>query len=63
MIKVFVEKYCHHCPEFSPEISKLYANDRPVAQHIYCAHTDKCANIYKFLKDEVEKEFKKGNNP
>jgi len=54
MIKLDVDDYCHDCPEFEPELERLYIEDinfdRHVDTRITCDNQHKCRHIMRYLK-------------
>ena len=64
MIRLYVQNYCHDCPEFDPDVEKdtIYSENYLMGKRtthtqtdIYCKHKDRCESMIKFLK-EKEKE-------
>lgn len=57
MIELFVEDYCHNCPDFDPYISKTKMKcDREcywTNTVITCKHAERCKEI----KNYLEKQF------
>ena len=61
MINLCVEKYCHGCPEFEPDVSKIphedfYGELTDCSTFISCANIPKCRAIYDHLTVKVEKK-------
>lgn len=59
MIKLFVEDYCHNCPDFDPYVSKTelecdmgrYCTNTDIT----CKHAERCEEIKKYLEKEIKK--------
>ena len=69
MINLYVEKYCHECPDFEPKIEKEYlcAPDGFCYNmtNITCTYADRCKSIARYLEedrriiDDMNKNLKK----
>lgn len=59
MIKLDVREFCHYCPDFEPEVDKVYDyGDHPVAQIVSCENRNRCYLIYRHIVAESKKETK-----
>lgn len=58
MINLSIEKYCENCPNFQPEVERLFFGDE-VTTVIHCADRNKCAEIETIVREAIEKEMKK----
>lgn len=65
MIRLYVQNYCHDCPEFDPDVEKdtIYSENYLMGErtththtYIYCKHKDRCASMIKFLKKRREEK-------
>lgn len=62
MIRLEVENYCHGCPEFKPELSRvLMAGENIYEQLVQCAHCDRCRKIENDIRNILEDEYSKKN--
>lgn len=56
MIKLYIEDYCHNCPNFKVSVSKLgFANGLggySTNTDITCKHAGRCEEIKKYLEKE-----------
>ena len=62
MIRIDVEEYCHSCMDFSPDVTppiRSFSENGAVKQTdtiIQCEHRKRCANIERFLKQQLKGE-------
>lgn len=56
MIHLEIEKYCHECPEFDADVSKLTANGEVIDTVIQCAHSERCRTIKAYLEKQKERQ-------
>lgn len=57
MIELRVEKYCHNCEHFNPEVTKFRdISSIRVCQQVYCVNSSKCQEMYKYIRGEFMKE-------
>lgn len=56
MIMLYKATYCDECPEFEAETERTFANDKCVETRVSCKHSRRCRNIYKYIKEQAEKE-------
>lgn len=62
MISLMVAKYCHDCPQFDPEATTLWENDKPT-HYVRCSYRDTCKEIHRYLrKMESEKTREENDN-
>ena len=56
MIELCVMGYCHNCPEFEADVTKMnfevYANVVRYDSVIRCKNRERCEAIKRYLKDE-----------
>ena len=69
MIRLDVEKYCHNCPDFEPEVEKTecsmfdidFLEDRVhVEIVVMCKYRNRCASQMRYLKQQNRKEESDG---
>ena len=56
MIELNVAEYCHECPEFDAEVTRVYADNKVVRMVVSCAHWRMCREIHRTVKERLEKE-------
>lgn len=65
MIKLYVQNYCHDCPEFEPDVKKdtIYSENYLMGKRtprtqtaIYCKHRDRCASMIEFLEERKKND-------
>lgn len=56
MITLHKATYCEECPEFEAETERTFAGDMCIQTRIYCKHSQRCRNIYKYIKEQAERE-------
>ena len=57
MIQLYVEGYCHNCPNFEPAVEKLdcgYCDTIHNETVVTCEHHDRCANQMEYLKTRLQ---------
>lgn len=77
MIKLIVEKYCHNCPEFEPDVDKKVASSEEIdftevmygrkiryfcETVIKCEHHARCQAIRNRLESELLRERKENTD-
>ncbi len=56
MIRLYVEAYCHNCPNFEPAVEKLdcgYCDTVLNETVVKCEHHDRCANQMEYFRLEI----------
>jgi len=53
MPQMDLKEYCDGCPEFSPEVEKLWADDHVLEMYVRCAYQEQCDRIAKFLENKT----------
>lgn len=65
MIKLHVQKYCHNCSDFEPDVTKDtrgfytgYSEDFPerierTDTYITCKHAARCESMFVYIRDEM----------
>lgn len=65
MIRLYVQNYCHDCPEFEPDVEKdtIYSENYLMGKRtthtqtdIYCKHRDRCASMVEFLEERKKND-------
>ena len=56
MISLDIEKYCHECPKFEPECTKLYYDGGKCTTLISCENKGVCENIKLYIERQMTKE-------
>ena len=60
MIKLDVDDYCQSCPDFIADVEKFKYGclNEIISVHttIRCENSDRCRNMVKYLKEELEGE-------
>lgn len=59
MINLSINKYCHNCPDFEPEVLKksIHIFDDTLEQTettIFCANRNRCYEIQRYLERKEE---------
>ena len=58
MIELVVDDYCQSCPDFIADVEKLeygyYNGIKAVNTIVRCMNRDRCQNMVKYLKEELE---------
>jgi hypothetical protein len=52
MIELYVEPYCHDCPEFEVSISYTALPNH----HIICKHRNRCKAMLEYLKKKASEQ-------
>lgn len=56
MIELYVEGYCHGCPDFDPVLTRLYAGGIVHTTYVQCKNKDRCDCIKRYLEKENRHE-------
>lgn len=58
MIKLDVDDYCQSCPDFEADVEKFEYGCLNEVKSVYttirCENSDRCRNLVKHLKEELE---------
>ena len=54
MIELRVKSYCQNCRFFEPTVNTLFNANYAVQTIVTCENDDRCRDIYKNIKDELE---------
>lgn len=57
MITLEIEKYCHDCEDFTPEIQTIYADKKLIQTKIYCLLGARCRKLKNRQTNNEKAEF------
>lgn len=50
LITLDVKEFCHECPSFHPEVTRLYGDDKLICQTITCNRKEECENLENIVR-------------
>lgn len=62
MISLDIQDYCHDCPKFEPECTKLYYGDGNCTTLISCENKGVCANIKLYIEQQLARKEDHGQS-